>query len=70
MICFLIELGLRIIASGIIIPKGAFFRNFQDIFDCILVIVYVLNLTYPDIFIVDISPLRVITLLLYLGDIF
>ncbi|CAD8110743.1 unnamed protein product [Paramecium primaurelia] len=70
MICFLIELCLRIIASGIIIPKGAFFRNFQDIMDCILVIVYVLNLTYPETFIVDVSPLRVITLLLYLGDIF
>lgn len=38
--------------------------------DCILVIVYVLNLTYPETFKVDISPLRVITLLLYLGDIF
>ncbi|CAD8122391.1 unnamed protein product [Paramecium sonneborni] len=70
MICFLIELCLRIIASGIIIPKGAFFKNFQDIMDCILVIVYVLNLTYPETFIVDVSPLRVITLLLYLGDIF
>ncbi|CAD8121632.1 unnamed protein product [Paramecium sonneborni] len=70
MICFLIELGIRIIASGVIIPKGAFFKNFQDIFDCILVVVYVLNINYPDIFIVDISPLRVITLLLYLGDIF
>lgn len=28
MICFLIELFLRIIASGVIIPKGAFFKNF------------------------------------------
>lgn len=38
--------------------------------DCILVIIYVLNLTYPESFIVDVSPLRVITLLFYLGDIF
>ncbi|CAD8104211.1 unnamed protein product [Paramecium primaurelia] len=70
MVCFLIELAIRIIASGVIIPKGAFFKNFQDIFDCILVVVYVLNLNYTDVFIVDISPLRMITLLLYLGDIF
>ncbi|CAD8111921.1 unnamed protein product [Paramecium sonneborni] len=70
MICFLIELCLRIIASGMIIPKGAFFKNFQDIMDCILVIIYVLNLTYPETFVVDVSPLRVITLLFYLGDIF
>ncbi|CAK63943.1 unnamed protein product (macronuclear) [Paramecium tetraurelia] len=70
MICFLIELGIRILASGVLIPKGAFFKNFQDLFDCILVVVYVLNINYPDVFIVDVSPLRVITLLLYLGDIF
>ena len=60
---------MRIIASGIILDKTSFFRSPLNIFDFLLIILTTLNLYRPDLIIIDLSPLRMITLLNYLGDI-
>ncbi|CAD8091567.1 unnamed protein product [Paramecium primaurelia] len=69
-ILFIIEILVRIFVSGFFFTKNAFFRNIQDIYDFTLIFATTINLYYPEIFIIDISPLRMITLLFYLGDIF
>ncbi|CAD8054705.1 unnamed protein product [Paramecium primaurelia] len=69
-ILFIIEILMRIFVSGFFFTKNAFFRNIQDIYDFTLIFATTINLYYPEIFIIDISPLRMITLLFYLGDIF
>jgi len=67
---FIIEISLKIIAKGIIIPRKAFFRNLENIYDIILVTLYTMHIITPNIVSIDISPLRLITLLLYLGELF
>ncbi|CAD8147067.1 unnamed protein product [Paramecium octaurelia] len=69
-ILFIIEILVRILVSGFFFTKNAFFRNIQDVYDFTLIFATTINLYYPEIFIIDISPLRMITLLFYLGDIF
>ncbi|CAD8096268.1 unnamed protein product [Paramecium sonneborni] len=69
-ILFIIEIIVRILVSGIFFTKNAFFLRMQDIYDFTLIFATTINLYYPEIFIIDISPLRMITLLFYLGDIF
>ncbi|CAK68274.1 unnamed protein product (macronuclear) [Paramecium tetraurelia] len=68
-ILFLIEIGMRIIASGIILNRKSFFRSPLNIYDFLLVILTTMNLYRPDIIIIDLSPFRMLTLLNYLGDI-
>ncbi|CAD8111377.1 unnamed protein product [Paramecium primaurelia] len=68
-IFFLSEIGMRIIASGVILNKQSFFRSPLNVYDFLLVILTTLNLYRPDIIIIDLSPFRMITLLNYLGDI-
>lgn len=68
-ILFLSEIGMRIMASGVILNKKSFFRSPLNIFDFLLIILTTLNLYRPDIVIINLSPLRMITLLNYLGDI-
>lgn len=60
---------MRIIASGVILSRKSFFRSPLNVYDFLLVILTTLNLYRPDIIIIDLSPLRMITLLNYLGDI-
>ncbi|CAD8120846.1 unnamed protein product [Paramecium sonneborni] len=69
-ILFLSEIGLRIIASGIFFNDYAFFRNMENIYDIVLIVFTAMNLYYPEIIIIDISPLRLVTLLMYLTNIF
>ncbi|CAD8200926.1 unnamed protein product [Paramecium octaurelia] len=69
-ILFIIEIIIRILVSGFFFTKNAFFLKMQDIYDFTLIFATTINLYYPEIFIIDISPLRMITLLFYLGDIF
>ncbi|CAD8095957.1 unnamed protein product [Paramecium sonneborni] len=69
-ILFIIEIIVRILVSGFFFTKNAFFLRMQDIYDFTLIFATTINLYYPEIFIIDISPLRMITLLFYLGDIF
>ncbi|CAD8075871.1 unnamed protein product [Paramecium primaurelia] len=66
---FLIEVSFRIIASGVILNRKSFFRSPLNIYDFTLVVLTTLNLYRPDIIILDLSPLRMITLLNYLGDV-
>ncbi|CAK56635.1 unnamed protein product (macronuclear) [Paramecium tetraurelia] len=70
MILFISEIGLRIIASGIFFNDYAFFRNMENIYDFVLIFFTAMNLYYPEIIIIDISPLRLVTLLMYLTNIF
>jgi len=58
------------VADGLFFSKHAYFMNFSNIFDFSVVLLSALNLYRPDLVILDLSPLRIITLLLYLGDIF
>lgn len=67
---FLIEVSFRIIASGVILNRKSFFRSPLNVYDFTLVILTILNLNRPDLIIIDLSPLRMITLLNYLGDVF
>ncbi|CAD8209125.1 unnamed protein product [Paramecium pentaurelia] len=69
-ILFFTEIGLRIISQGLFFSKHAYFVNFSNIFDFSIVMLSAINLYRPDIVIIDLSPLRIITLLQYLGDIF
>ncbi|CAD8187083.1 unnamed protein product [Paramecium octaurelia] len=70
MILFISEIGLRIIASGVFFNDYAFFRNMENIYDFVLIFFTAMNLYYPEIIIIDISPLRLVTLLMYLTNIF
>ncbi|CAD8125822.1 unnamed protein product [Paramecium sonneborni] len=69
-ILFFTEIGFRIISQGLFFSKHAYFVNFSNIFDFSIVLLTAINLYRPDIVIIDLSPLRIITLLQYLGDIF
>ncbi|CAD8208793.1 unnamed protein product [Paramecium pentaurelia] len=69
-ILFFTEIGLRIISQGLFFSKNAYFFNFSNIFDFSIALLSAINLYRPDIVIIDLSPLRIITLLQYLGDIF
>ncbi|CAK82706.1 unnamed protein product (macronuclear) [Paramecium tetraurelia] len=69
-ILFFTEIGLRILSQGFLFSKNAYFINFSNVFDFSIVLLSALNLYRPDIMIIDLSPLRIITLLQYLGDIF
>ena len=42
----------------------------ENIYDILLIIFTALNLYNPEIIIIDISPLRLVTLLMYLTNIF
>lgn len=46
---FITEIVLRIIAKGIIIPKDAFFRKFENIYDITLVALYTIHIITPNI---------------------
>lgn len=70
MILFISEIGLRIIASGIFFNDYAFFRNMENIYDFILIFFTAMNIYYPEVIIIDVSPLRLVTLLMYLTNIF
>ncbi|CAD8123231.1 unnamed protein product [Paramecium sonneborni] len=69
-ILFFTEIGLRITSQGFLFSKNAYFVNFSNVFDFSIVLLSALNLYRPDLVIIDLSPLRIITLLQYLGDIF
>lgn len=56
-------------ASGVILNSDSFFRSPLNVYDFTLITLTTLNLYRPDIIKTDISPLRMITLLNYLGDI-
>ncbi|CAD8110423.1 unnamed protein product [Paramecium primaurelia] len=58
----------RILSKGIIGHKHAYFRVVKNWFDLILTVLQINTTLIPIIGIVDFSPLRLITLLLYLGD--
>lgn len=70
MLLFISEIALRIIASGIFFNDYAFFRNMENIYDFVLIFFTAMNIYYPEIIIIDISPLRLVTLLMYLTNIF
>jgi hypothetical protein len=67
---FITEIILRIIASGIFFSDYAFFRSAENIFDFTLISLTTMNLYYPEIMVIDLSPLRLVTLLMYLTNIF
>ncbi|CAK66104.1 unnamed protein product (macronuclear) [Paramecium tetraurelia] len=58
----------RILSKGIIGHKHAYFRVVKNWFDLILTVLQIITTLIPIIDVVDFSPLRLITLLLYLGD--
>jgi hypothetical protein len=67
---FITEIILRIIASGIFFSDYAFFRSAENIFDFTLISLTTMNLYYPEVMVIDLSPLRLVTLLMYLTTIF
>jgi len=66
MYIYLSEMILKIIASGIILIKYSYLRLIRNWFDLILITLYILHIMNPES-IIDFSPLRLITLLIYLG---
>lgn len=66
MYIYLSDMILKIIASGIIFIKYSYLRFIRNWFDLILITLYILHILYPES-IIDFSPLRLITLLIYLG---
>lgn len=66
---YFVEIGLRIFSCGLLLAEDAFLKNFQNLFDTTLVVLITIKVYYPETFSLDVSPLRLFTLLIYLGDI-
>ncbi|CAD8054707.1 unnamed protein product [Paramecium primaurelia] len=66
--CFAIEIGIRIIAAGGIYPTIHFLCSKEDMFNLLCTLITFLHYFYPKKISFDLSPLRIITILLYLGD--
>ncbi|CAD8191236.1 unnamed protein product [Paramecium pentaurelia] len=66
--CFTIEIFIRILAAGGIYPTIHFLYNKEDIFNLSCTIISFLHYFYPKQIPFDPTPLRIITILLYLGD--
>ncbi|CAD8114498.1 unnamed protein product [Paramecium sonneborni] len=66
--CFAIEMVIRIIAAGGIYPTIRFIYSKEDIFNLVCTLISFLHYFYPQNISFDVSPLRIITILLYLGD--
>ncbi|CAD8095967.1 unnamed protein product [Paramecium sonneborni] len=66
--CFTIEIFIRILAAGGIYPTIHFLYNKEDIFNLSCTLISFLHYFYPTFIPFDPTPLRIITILLYLGD--
>lgn len=68
MACYILQFVLKICTVGLIKEKKAYFRDFWNVYDFIILVLYILHLN--DIISFDPSPFNMIRLLNNLGDIF
>lgn len=68
MICYVVTACLKFLAFGLIFNKQAYFRKKFNIFDFVLLVLYILYIYIPNW--IDPSPLRLIQLLIYFGNLF
>ncbi|CAD8181015.1 unnamed protein product [Paramecium pentaurelia] len=67
--CFAIEICIRILAAGGIYPTIHFLYSKEDIFNLLCTLISFLHYFYPNSIPFDPTPLRIITIFIYLGDV-